>query len=153
MSANKKLALALSASLTAATVLPIMPAAAQPLRLAPTVQAQSQVDVLPVQYRRPPPGWGRPGWRPPPRAWGPGRYRPGWGWYRPGAGWGYYDNSGAWIAAGVAGLALGAAAAAAASNNAAVDRDAIAYCSRRFKSYDPNTGTYLGYDGFRHPCP
>ena len=29
----------------------------------------------------------------------------------------------------------------------------VAYCLRRFKSYDPASGTYLGYDGFRHPCP
>ena len=28
-----------------------------------------------------------------------------------------------------------------------------AYCMRRFKSYDPESGTYLGYDGYRHPCP
>ncbi|MFZ5738456.1 MAG: BA14K family protein, partial [Pseudomonadota bacterium] len=28
-----------------------------------------------------------------------------------------------------------------------------AYCRRRFKSYDPASGTYLGYDGKRHPCP
>lgn len=27
------------------------------------------------------------------------------------------------------------------------------YCAQRFKSWDPNTGTYLGYDGKRHPCP
>lgn len=33
------------------------------------------------------------------------------------------------------------------------DADEIAYCSRRFKSYDPDSGTYLGYDGQRHPCP
>jgi len=31
--------------------------------------------------------------------------------------------------------------------------DAIAYCMERFKSYDPRSGTYLGYDGYRHPCP
>ncbi|RIK99920.1 MAG: BA14K family protein [Proteobacteria bacterium] len=31
--------------------------------------------------------------------------------------------------------------------------DEVAYCSSRFKSYDPRTGTYLGYDGLRHPCP
>ena len=30
---------------------------------------------------------------------------------------------------------------------------AVAYCMQRFRSYDPYTGTYLGYDGFRHPCP
>ena len=29
----------------------------------------------------------------------------------------------------------------------------IAYCLQRFKSYDPASGTYLGYDGLRHPCP
>jgi hypothetical protein len=32
------------------------------------------------------------------------------------------------------------------------DRDDV-YCSQRFKSYDPASGTYLGYDGLRHPCP
>jgi hypothetical protein len=26
------------------------------------------------------------------------------------------------------------------------------YCARRFRSYDPGSGTYLGYDGARHPC-
>jgi len=31
--------------------------------------------------------------------------------------------------------------------------DAVAYCMQRFKSYDPSSMTYLGYDGFRHPCP
>lgn len=29
----------------------------------------------------------------------------------------------------------------------------VAYCSQRYKSYDPASGTYLGYDGQRHPCP
>jgi hypothetical protein len=31
--------------------------------------------------------------------------------------------------------------------------DAVAYCVQRFRSYDPYSGTYLGLDGFRHPCP
>ena len=31
--------------------------------------------------------------------------------------------------------------------------DAIAYCTRRFRSFDPGSGTYLGNDGYRHPCP
>jgi len=31
--------------------------------------------------------------------------------------------------------------------------DAEAYCMHRYKSYDPNTGTFLGKDGHRHPCP
>ncbi len=29
----------------------------------------------------------------------------------------------------------------------------VQYCMQRFKSYDPARGTYLGYDGIRHPCP
>ena len=33
------------------------------------------------------------------------------------------------------------------------DDGAVAYCMRRFRSYDPSSGTYLGYDGLRHPCP
>ena len=31
--------------------------------------------------------------------------------------------------------------------------DAVAYCMQRFRSYDPSSGTYLGNDGYRHPCP
>ncbi len=31
--------------------------------------------------------------------------------------------------------------------------DDVGYCTRRFKSYDPVSGTYLGYDGYRHSCP
>jgi hypothetical protein len=31
--------------------------------------------------------------------------------------------------------------------------DAVAYCLQQYRSYDPRSGTYLGYDGFRHPCP
>jgi len=30
---------------------------------------------------------------------------------------------------------------------------AIGYCMSRFRSYDPYSMTYLGYDGYRHPCP
>jgi hypothetical protein len=45
--------------------------------------------------------------------------------YGPGPGYGYYGDGG----------------------------DAVAYCMSRFKSYDPRSGTYLGYDGYRHPCP
>ena len=31
--------------------------------------------------------------------------------------------------------------------------DPVGYCMRRFRSYDPGSGTYVGYDGYRHPCP
>ena len=30
---------------------------------------------------------------------------------------------------------------------------AVSYCAGHFRSYDPATGTYLGYDGDEHPCP
>ena len=26
-------------------------------------------------------------------------------------------------------------------------------CAARYRSYDPASGTYLGFDGLRHPCP
>jgi hypothetical protein len=28
-----------------------------------------------------------------------------------------------------------------------------AYCQQRFRSFDPASGTYVGFDGRRHPCP
>ena len=31
--------------------------------------------------------------------------------------------------------------------------DAVGYCMQTYRSYDPRSGTYLGYDGYRHPCP
>jgi len=31
--------------------------------------------------------------------------------------------------------------------------DPAAYCAQRFRSYDPQSGTYLGNDGQLHPCP
>jgi hypothetical protein len=61
----------------------------------------------------------------------------------------HHDNdAGAAAAGAIFGLALGAIAANAAANN-----NAVAYCSQRYRSYDPRSGTYLGYDGYRHPCP
>jgi BA14K-like protein len=29
----------------------------------------------------------------------------------------------------------------------------VASCQARFRSFDPASGTYLGFDGMRHPCP
>ena len=33
------------------------------------------------------------------------------------------------------------------------DGGSVAYCQQTYRSYDPASGTYLGYDGMRHPCP
>ena len=39
------------------------------------------------------------------------------------------------------------------SPQVASDADSTAYCEQTYRSYDPASGTYLGYDGMRHPCP
>jgi len=36
---------------------------------------------------------------------------------------------------------------------APVGDDAVAYCMQTYQSYDPASGTYLGFDGLWHPCP
>jgi hypothetical protein len=33
------------------------------------------------------------------------------------------------------------------------DDDSVAYCMQTYRSYDPRSGTYMGNDGYRHPCP
>lgn len=93
--------------------------------------------------------------------WRPYGYGPRYYGYRGG----YYGRGpavGAGIAAGVIGGAL--AAGALASRPAPVyvappagysveDVDAVAYCSRRFRSYNPETGTYIGAGGVVRYCP
>lgn len=74
-------------------------------------------------------GWHGGGWHG--RAWGWGR-APFWGW---GPYWGPYWGPDYYYEYGPP------------------PGDAVAYCMQRFKSYDPRSGTYLGYDGRRHPCP
>lgn len=37
-------------------------------------------------------------------------------------------------------------------NSYAMDGQDSSYCAGRYRSYDPASGTYLGYDGRRHPC-
>jgi hypothetical protein len=32
-------------------------------------------------------------------------------------------------------------------------RGGIEWCETRFRSFDPATGTYVGFDGIRHACP
>jgi hypothetical protein len=98
-----------------------------------------------VQYRR----FGH-------RHYGHRRYGYGRG-YRRGPG------DGAAVGAGVAGLAAGAILGGALANSQAQaapvvvqggpDPEAVAACARRFRSYDARSGTYLGNDGARHPCP
>jgi hypothetical protein len=153
-----------------------LPASAQVVRFDSNLTRSAAPAATPIQFRghggvrRFPGGGGfhRGGF---------GQRRFGGGGFRRGfAGGGYrHGGRGAAIGAGVAGLAAGAligGALASQSNygygyGAPVYADpgygyapapvpagdATAYCSQRFKSYDPSSGTYLGYDGLRHPCP
>ena len=117
----------------ATTVGSLQTAAAAPL-MNPGNSQSAASNIETVQYRR----WHRgPGWR----------YHGGYHRY----GWrdGYYGNG----AAALGGLAAGAIIGGAIANSQARASDADAYCSQRFRSYDPASGTYLGYDGNRHPCP
>jgi len=63
-----------------------------------------------------------------------------------GGGWG-----GAAVGIGVGAAIIGGAIAASAAEQQR--RDAIGYCMQRYRSFDPESMTYLGNDGFRHPCP
>ncbi len=85
------------------------------------------------------------------------RYRHGWhhgrhhGWNR-GPAWRHH-RYGYGGGAALGGLAAGAIIGGAIANSQAQAAQNNEYCSQRFKSYDPSSGTYLGYDGQRHPCP
>ena len=82
---------------------------------------------------------------------GYGRYR-GYGYDR---GYGY-RRGGVALGGLAAGAIIGGALAAQAAqggDGGSPSRADVAYCSKRFKSYDASSGTYLGYDGNRHACP
>lgn len=57
-------------------------------------------------------------------------------------------NPGAAVAAGI----FGAAVAAAIASSGMSTSQYHAACDRKYKTYDRETGTYMGYDGERHPC-
>jgi hypothetical protein len=79
--------------------------------------------------------------------------------YGHGYGGGYYGGGyyggGYGVGVGVAALAAGALVGGAIANQAYVGDagGSEAYCVRTYRSFDPASGTYLGYDGLRHPCP
>ncbi len=122
-----------------------LPAVAEvsPRRAAPSVDQNQPLESYSQYYRR-------------------GYYgRPYYG--RPYYGGSYYHNNGAAVAAGVAGVAAGALIAGAIANQAAaqpavppppgtVSPSVAAYCARKFRSYDPASGTYLSSNGMRLVC-
>ena len=112
--------------------------------IATTMNAVASHDVTNVYYRR----WGG----------GYGYRRGGWGWGGAAAGLAagaiiggaiaansapYYDGYGPGYYAPPPGYYAAPAA----------DQSAVAYCARRYRSYDPASGTYLNNDGNRYPCP
>lgn len=152
------------AAVLAGSALVAAPASAAPISAtssAALALADSGKDLVEtVQYRR----YG-PGYR--------GAYRGG---YRGGARYGYRGGyrggRGAAVGAGIAAGAIGALAAGALlapgpvyaapapvygapvyGGYAPSDGDAVAYCSRRFRSYDPETGTYIAAGGVVRACP
>jgi len=102
------------------------------------------------------------------------------GWHGGGGGWhgGGYRHGGGFIPGAVAGALIGGAIASqgygyyggpgyydapgyyddqyyddGAVAPAPVGDDAVTYCMQTYRSYDPASGTYLGFDGLQHPCP
>jgi hypothetical protein len=76
----------------------------------------------------------------------------------------YRRGHGGAAAAGIAGLAAGALIGGAIASQQyaappppyavapAGDPDWLAYCSQRYRSFDPASGTYLSHDGNRYMC-
>lgn len=141
--------LSIVAATTFAAVVLGSPASATPAGTGAAAAALVRGD-LPVefsQYRR----FGRPH-----------GYRRGYG-FRRGYGYRRGPGVGAAVGAGVAGLAAGAIIGGAIANSQAQaapvvvqggpDPETVAACARRFRSYDPASGTYLSNDGTRRPCP
>ena len=60
-------------------------------------------------------------------------------------------NVGLGIGLGIGAAVIGGAIAASAAEQQR--RDAVSYCMQRYRSFDPESMTYLGSDGFRRSCP
>jgi hypothetical protein len=70
-----------------------------------------------------------------------------------GGGWGG-PGVGAAIGLGVGAAIIGGAIAASQAEEARrQQQEAVGYCMRRFRSYNPETGTYISSDGMERPCP
>ncbi|MFC0242685.1 BA14K family protein [Rhodopseudomonas telluris] len=67
-----------------------------------------------------------------------------------GRGWG--GDAGAAVGIGIGAAILGGAIAASAAEQSR-RQDAINYCASRYRSFNPETMTYIGKDGRARPCP
>jgi hypothetical protein len=142
-----RLQISVAGALMGACLLAV-PAAAAPLAGALSkdlaLSAQAGDDLIQVQF----------GGGPNPGNVGRGGNRGGGNVNRRGGGRGGYrggggGDDGAGVAAGVlGGLLLGAIIA-----NESQRGQGVEYCMRRYRSYDPQSMTYMGSDGRRHSCP
>jgi hypothetical protein len=120
-----------------------VPAISAPIMVQPQqIQSSASLPTENVQYYRGG-GYGR-------------GYGYGGGYRGRGYGYGHRGGGNGALIGGLAAGAIigGAIAAGAASNqaNAAAQQNAN-YCAQRYRSYDPQSGTYLNNDGNRYPCP
>lgn len=103
-----------------------MPLSASAAAINSASQAEGRSLVIDVQYRR----------------------------YRPYRGRVVRRGGGSGAAAAIiGGIIIGGIIASQAARQRYYYDSAMAYCMRRFRSYDPYSRTYLGYDGYRHSCP
>lgn len=134
---NKKIISAVLGTVLAGTMMLPAPAAAQSLR-----SQERFVSERCLQH----PNWrGCRDWRENRHRWGRNDYRQ---WYR----WNQ-RNVGSSIAAGIFGFAIGAAIAGSAARSGGSSWDNhVARCEARYRSYNPRTDMFLGYDGQYHRC-
>ena len=73
-----------------------------------------------------------------------------------GRGWGGRGRGGGVGVGTAVGIGVGAAIIGGANAASAAEQQrqqAVSYCMQRYRSYDPNSQTYLGRDGMRYSCP
>jgi hypothetical protein len=108
------------------------------------------------EVQGPPPG----GWndrRQPPPGWGQNEWRNRSEWLRRHGYHDDHDSAKGLVIGTILGFVLGAAIADSRdrqdyANARLNDPSWIAYCARKYRSFDPYSGTYMGTDGLRHYC-
>lgn len=126
-------------------------------RFAEVVKGDVNIEPAATYYRKKKPGYGRynkPGYARYNQRWHGDRYRNRHGGYRHYHD-GYYYASPWWLLA--APLVAGAVIAPRVyDNDNGYGNDYgnghVQYCLDRYRSYDPRSNTFLGYDGYRHEC-
>jgi hypothetical protein len=136
------------------------PADAAPITAPTGFQSASGADVQTVQWRRR--GWETgtqlgPDYENYGPRYGAGNYQPNQGYYEqgPASGTQYgsdYQYYGPRSGSGYSGSGQAYDSFAYSGGGMSGGRDQ-AYCQQRFRSFDPASGTYMGFDGQRHPCP